>query len=494
MVWLRKVLILTHRYLGIALSLLFLMWFVSGIAMLFAGGMPRLTPAERLERMPALDLGRVRLTPAEAAMRSGLQRGGGRLTLLPVMGRPVYRFAGGRGGGDGVTVFADTGDLLDEIGEAESIEIARRFMKAPPSALHHVAVLNSADQWTIEHRSQMPLHKITVDDAARTELYVSEETAEVALMTTRGSRALAGVAAIPHWLYFKSLRLNDGLWTRVVLWTSGLGTVSAFVGLILGVTQIRTRYVGWMRWHYVTGAIFGVFTLTWVSSGFLSMEPWDWTSRGTSGARIPQALGGGPASLSWFPRIDPAAWNAALSGRGVKEVEFLGVQGKPYYALRGVERGTVLMAVEPLKIRRESFSLDSLVQRIKQGNRDVAIANVEMLSRYDSYYYDRDREAPLPILRVKFADRADTWFYIDPRMSQVVSRLTRGERVERWLYHGFHSLDFSFWYYTPLWTIGVIVLCSGGAVLSFTGVVIGFKRLQRILNATTKTRRHEETI
>ena len=43
----RRIVILSHRYLGIALSLLFVVWFASGITMMYAGGMPRLTPDER---------------------------------------------------------------------------------------------------------------------------------------------------------------------------------------------------------------------------------------------------------------------------------------------------------------------------------------------------------------------------------------------------------------------------------------------------------------
>ena len=64
---LRKWLILTHRYAGIVLSLFVVLWFATGITMMYAGGMPRLTPEMRLEKLPSLDLARVRLTPAEAA-------------------------------------------------------------------------------------------------------------------------------------------------------------------------------------------------------------------------------------------------------------------------------------------------------------------------------------------------------------------------------------------------------------------------------------------
>jgi hypothetical protein len=83
-------------------------------------------------------------------------------------------------------------------------------------------------------------------------------------------------------------------------------------------------------------------------------------------------------------------------------------------------------------------------------------------------------------LRVKFDDPERTWVYVDPVMSQMVAQLTRRSRIERWLYHGLHSLDFPVWLYgRPLWGSVVIFLCSGGAVLSAVGVLIGFKRLRR---------------
>ena len=64
---LRKWLILSHRYAGIVLSLFVVLWFATGITMMYVGGMPRLTPEMRLEKLPNLDLARVGLTPAEAA-------------------------------------------------------------------------------------------------------------------------------------------------------------------------------------------------------------------------------------------------------------------------------------------------------------------------------------------------------------------------------------------------------------------------------------------
>src|SRR2546426_5975011 len=110
MIWLRKWTILIHRWLGIVLSLLFVVWFISGIAMIYAGGMPSLTRETRLEHLPPLDLSKVKLNPSEAVEKAELGRPPAVVTLLNVMDRPAYRF----GGSDPVTVFADTGDLLEE--------------------------------------------------------------------------------------------------------------------------------------------------------------------------------------------------------------------------------------------------------------------------------------------------------------------------------------------------------------------------------------------
>jgi hypothetical protein len=168
------------------------------------------------------------------------------------------------------------------------------------------------------------------------------------------------------------------------------------------------------------------------------------------------------------------------AGRAIKEVEFVGIQDRPFYLVYGVEPQPLLVEPSPLRIRRESFSMDSVMTRVKEGNPDVPIAESQVLSDYDSYYHPRESKPPLPVIRVKFADADSTWFYIDPHMSQVAGSFTRRQRLQRWIYHGFHSLDFNFWYYQgPVWQFTMIVLNAGGALLSIIGVVLSIKRLGR---------------
>ncbi len=508
---LRKFLILSHRYLGIALSLLIVMWFASGIVMMYAGGMPRLTPQLRLERLPKLDVSKVRLTPAEAAERSGVQ--GGRVSLLTVMNRPAYRFAGR----ESTTVFADTGDIFEEIDPAQSLTIASRFMNLPEAQVHFAGTLTKIDQWTLVQSRQIPLHKFRADDGLGTELYVSPQTGEVTLVTDRRGRALAWMGTIPHWLYFSALRANQPLWYRIVVWTSGLVCVLAVLGLVLGVTQFRRPkpfrlsaalpYLGWMRWHYITGVIFGIFTLTWAYSGLLSMEPFAWTN--AEGLEVERdVFTGGPINLTEFPAMDPVQWNGLADGQAIKEMDFVRIQGEHYYVVRRTpdnaaeakrperlhqpynvtgraEPDRLLVSASTLAVRREPFGVDSLIARLKAALPDVPIVDHEILTEYDSYYYSRGRQTPLPVLRVRFADPAETWFYIDPEMSQVLAQIHRLNRVERWLYNGLHSLDFSFWYdKRPLWDIGMLTLLLGGLASSGIGLFLGMKRLWR---GTTRT-------
>jgi hypothetical protein len=494
---LRKWLILTHRYAGIVLSLLVVSWFATGITMMYVGGMPRLTPEMRLEKLPNLDIARVRLTPAEAA-EAGLIDTPGRTVLLSIMGRPAYRF----GAGDTTTVFADTGEVLEGATLAQARTIASRFAGVTEDQVDHAATLNRVDQWTLVQSRQLPLHKFRIKDERRTELYVSPRTGEVTMVTTRRGRALAWISTIPHFLYFAALRENQPVWYQIVVWSSGLVCALAVLGLLLGVVQSwRQKYTGAMRWHYVTGLAFGVFTATWAFSGLLSMEPFAWTNSEPLNVRR-DVFTGGPIDLGTYAAMRPAEWDHIVNGRGIKEIELARIQDEHYYVVRlahdpeadkrperlhqpyyitgRAENDRLMVRASTLQVRPEPFSVESLVARLHAAVPDVPIVEHQLLANYDSYYYSRQGLTPLPVLRVKFADPGETWFYIDPSNSTMLSQVTRLSRVERWLYNGLHSLDFPLFYDArPAWDIVMIVLLLGGLASSSIGLGLGFSRLAR---------------
>jgi len=502
----RRALILTHRYLGIPLSVLFVLWLLTGIAMIYVGGMPALAPQTRLERLPELDLAAVRIGPAEAAARA--PSGFGRVALASVMDRPAYRFTSPYGAS---TVFADNGEVLEEIGVDSARAVAAEFLGVTVDRLILERLVEAPDQWTLLLARELPLYKFAVSDSGGTRVYVSPYSAEVKLVTTTKTRTLAWIATIPHWFYITPLRTNQPLWYWTVVGASALGCVLALLGLVLGVTQFHKstpfrwsasiRYRGLMRWHYISGVFFGIFTLTWVFSGMLSMEPFDWANA-ESLAIDGDTLTGGPVELERFGSFDADAWGSLMGGRTLKEIELKRIQGAPFYLARYTidarepdpqrerlhqpyqirGRGDpqhLLVDASTMAVRGTPFATDALLEDLRLAAGGAEIASYELLEDYDSYYYSRSRQAVLPVLRVEFDDPLETWVYVDPYMGQVVASVHRLQRVERWLYNGLHSLDFAFWYgRRPLWDIGMIVLSLGALVSSAIGLWLGWRRLR----------------
>jgi hypothetical protein len=488
-----KSITLIHRSLGIVLGLLFMVWFVSGIGMMFSHGMPALTAEARLQHLPPLDLSEVQLTPERALLGAGIGVDpGAQAVLLMVMGRPAYRYTGE----ESLTVFADTGERLLELGPAGMIRIAASFMNLPSSALHHVAVLNRPDKWTIGQFGSMPLYKIRVDDAAGTELYVSASRGEVVTVTTRRERMLSWISTIPHLLYISPLNGYRALWRVVLLLTSALGAVLALTGIGMAVASKLNALPSsstcprWTRWHSTSGLVFGIFAFTWALSGMLYMV----TSRPEPGTgiaqRISSALAGGPVDLSAFP-INAKMWDERFGQRSVKEIEFVRIQGDHYYLVRGLERMPLLVqAGRPvssenlfdvlergLEVKQAPFSIDGIMERVRAATSGVAIVASEVLSEYDSDYDSSEGVRPLPVLRIKFGDPEETWVYIDTWLNRIEVRQARLDRMAKLIHRRLHTLDFLFRSSNrSIWVICVVVLCIGGIVVTATGFYLGVRQ------------------
>lgn len=501
-----------HRYLGIPLAFMFVLWFVSAFFMIYTGGMPRITPDQRVDGMEAIDFSRVRLDLAEAMAVAGFEPGGWMpeaASLVSQLGRPVYEL--GEAGYGALRVAADNGELLEAPTPAEGLQLASRFLDIPPELLRYTHTVFEPDQWTLGNVRDLPLYHYTVDDAADTRVYVSPGTAQVSVYTTRQSRLLAWLGTIPHWLYFEGLRNNQPLWYSLVVYAAYAGCAVALLGLVLAIVQWRRvrpfrlaraiPYQGLMRWHYILGAVFGLFTLTWVFSGLVSMEPWNWTN--ARGLRIsPAALQSelepgrfaSPAVLDW----------SVVQADAIKQVEFRMVLDQPWlvasysipkesgsnkrdrlhqpYNINGQSAAASVVLDGRSGAQHEGFPLAELTARLTEAAPGASLVAQDLLTEYDDYYYSRNNQLPLPVLRVKFDDPAATWVYADPLRGELLSLIHRYSRIERWLYSGLHSLDFAFWYHKrPLWDLGVIVLLLGGLGVSLLGLWLGLRRLAQDL-------------
>ncbi len=277
----------------------------------------------------------------------------------------------------------------------------------------------------------------------------------------------------------------------------------------------QQKYAGAMRWHYVTGLVFGVFTATWAFSGLLSMEPFEWTNSEPLEVRRDVFTGGAIDLVNSRPEARPSGITS-VDGRGIKEIELARIHDdhyyvvrlahdpeadkrperlhQPYYITGRAETDRLLVRADTLQVRRDTFSAESLVARLRAAVPDVPIVEQQMLTEYDAYYYSRQYLTPLPVLRVKFADPGETWFYIDPSNSAMLSQVTRLSRLERWLYNGLHSFDFpGFYDMRPLWDIAMIVLLLGGLASSSIGLGLGFSRVARGVRRLVPSRNADAT-
>lgn len=458
----KRWLFLTHRWLGIFGCLLMVLWFASGIVMMYVP-FPALSDAERLDALPALE--RPVIGPAEAMAQAGtlhVQQ----LRLLQPVDAPVYALRLADRGWLGVD--ARNGKLL-AIDADMARRAAERFAGQPSLNVE----LIERDQWSVSgaldgHR---PLFAVTV--AGGGVHYVSSRTGEVVRDTQRAERGWNWVGAVVHWVYPTALRSRPTFWHWTVIALSGYALATALLGSVIGVMRWRryangkrSPYSGWMRWHHLLGLTGAVFVLAWLLSGLLSMNPGEvFASRRPSAQQV-QAWNG----QVWQPAL-PA--RSAL-GAGTKEIEWLPDRDGMLTWLRRSPADSVLLRGEQRVAVDEGF-LRARAATLGLG----APVAIERLDEPDLYYHARNAPQPLPVWRLRFADAQLTWVHVDSRTGQPFGRLDASVRAERWLYHGLHSWDFEpLLQRRPLWDVLMLAALSVGTALSLTSVVIAWRRLR----------------
>lgn len=504
----KRYLYLAHRWLGIVLCGFFVMWFASGIVMMYVG-YPRLTEAERLQHLPALSAQAGLLAPAEALARAGVAGPLRELRLAVASGgRPVYlvvekaaptgaappapaRAAPGRGT---VVIDAASGERLTRFDADWALRSAAAFAAARGEATPRYldSVMEDAFTHSRALDAHRPLHRLQLGDATDTRVYVSSLTGEVVREATRHERLWNYAGAWIHWLYPFRGNLFDRYWADIVNGLSLLGIALALSGTAIGLMRwrfrrpyrsgARTPYAGrLMRWHHVGGLLFALVTLSWIFSGLMSMNPWRIFDSGAPALRTQALQGGelqpGPADAA------PAALLAAAGGP-VRELRWVQVLGQGVVQARGsAGRPTLLHAQSTQALALDTEALRGAIA----GLLDAPVRRVDTLTAHDLYYYAREphtmtggNERPLPVLRAVFDDLAATWVYLDPHTGAVVARSDRLRRLSRWLFALLHSWDWlPLLERRPLWDALLIAFSVGGGVLSATGLVIGWRRLRR---------------
>ncbi len=476
-----RILHLTHRWLGIALGLLVLLWFLSGLVMLFVA-YPHLSEDQRLNFLPTIPSGKPQVTPLAAWQSLGRAGWPKAVRLDAEPGFAVYRFLAEN---RWWVVNAENGHRVEPL---DARQAAAHTLALRGGAVHQIVPIER-DQWTVSRRYEAwrPLYRVELVDGR--EVYVSRDSREVVLETHRAERIWNWVGSVVHWVYFTPLREQPELWRQLVLWLSALAFIPALSGMWLGVDRLRLRlkkryqggrltpYREWTkRWHHLMGLGAGLFIVTWLLSGWLSLSPFGWGS-GVHTQEMRQQMAGktfDAVSLDERP----------LLPTGTRSVEWLNVGGVSWLRLKGDFDGDGrVMGVRLLNRGgglQTAFGKDELLKAAAAVLPQFARSGEWLTGPDDEYYSLRHIPRRFPVLRLQFSDPDATRLYLDPSSGQIVHAVNRYSVTRRWLYHGLHRFDFPPLLVWPVLRDGVVILLSlaGGCVV-LLGCWLGLKRMRR---------------
>jgi hypothetical protein len=470
-------LVVFHRYLGVAVGILMLIWFASGIVMMYVG-FPQFSEQDRVSALAPVAWG------ACCRVADGLigdERQFYRAQVESLLGVPVLRLRRP----DAVVDLAD-GVGVTRFNFADARAIALDTITRP---IGRVGLASSAtvdeDQWTIgRYRRDRPLYRFTFDDPESSTIYVSSTSGQIVLRTTATQRFWNWLGAIPHWFYLSALRSDGLLWSETIIWASILGTFLTVLGLYLGIAQFRrgkdgtlSPYRGLFYWHHLAGLLFGIFTLTFVVSGLISMNPWGFLESQGGGGEIGR-LEGPPSrwseirqSLGALKTQSPNAVSLTTAPLG----------GKLFWLATSADGTVARFDADGNAAPLRTEELAQAAERIVGAN---GISAQGILSEEDAYYFSHHDRAALPVYRIIANDAEHTRYYLDPASGELLRRADSNARWHRWLFAGLHRFDFTAWLRArPAWDIILITLMLGGLAGSATGVWLAVRRIRSDLMA-----------
>ncbi len=440
----RKLLIYSHRWLGIGIIVMFLVWTLSGVVLMYYGH-PQITTGERLLRLEPIDFSTATVTPSQAAAKAGIKPYRVRLSMYH--GRPVYRLTR-VSIGNWSTVYADTGEVLPAMGREQALEWMKQFAPEYASTMTYDAYLQSPDEFTRipTLAGYVPLHRIAMNDPAGTEYYISEKSNDIVQKTDRRGRILAISGYVLHNLFFFRQRT---WWTPLLDFIAWAAMLMAVTGIIVGIWRVAlkprfrhkgalsyTPYSGWMKWHHYAGLIFGLFSISWILSGMIPISTFPipgWTevskrvesngdgfimgnpvisARSKMTKDMARAITGGPLNLQ--PLKVESLRNALGKIRekfAPKEVELIQFRGEPYFiayrpptskeeaahwntnnSINAVnlpqDNPHVFVSIRhPENGAMPSFSRDVMEQASREAMPNASVMDREWLTDYDNYYH-----------------------------------------------------------------------------------------------------------
>ncbi len=461
--------ILAHRYVGIAISLMILLWCLSGIIMMYVQ-YPAFDRAERLAGLSVISSDRIANWRVESSVRDEFA---GDFALEATPTGPVLRFS--YDGYEQRTLELTTGNWQSNLQMEELVTIGRSYAANRGWPEPSSNSMTERDQWTVHSRfsEHRPMLRLRNEDGA--EWYVSSQTGEVVQTTTRSERFWNWLGSVIHWLYPTALRQHVTVWAQTVIWLTIFSLFLTITGVTIGIKQYRKRsngrhspYKSLALWHHYAGLVFGVLTLTWLFSGLFSMNPWG-ALESRSAITERQILNG--ADMSVGEVIDLLQASAKFVPQNAVRIESAFWLGEPYF---------VAFDHDGIRFRfNQDGPATGLTEQdliAAQGNLDYGAAEVALLESGDQYYYNHHQDREFPVYRVIYGngDR----YYISASSGALLRFADSNAKTYRWVFNALHAGDFhAVARFRPVWDFFMLILLIGVTIGVGTGTWLGFRRI-----------------
>lgn len=474
----------SHRILGVVTCLLFLMWFITGLVLIYhsfpdvdkslrnsnadnlvSATLPNLQEMELPNQLKSLSIGQL-----------------GDETILTYKDKKEHRIA------------TSSMQPIKGINLEDVKRIASSWVDAP---ILKIDTLDKRDIWIMydKYVKELPIYKVHFDDKEQHQLYISSRTGEVQQFTTKSERVWAYLGSIPHKLYIPALRQHTAIWIGVLTTLATLCFIACITGLVLGIRAYIARYKRtgkfsspykkpWYKWHNVLGLIFGIFLLFWAISGMMALRKTpQWLVKTHQNYPYSKVMQGKAIILTDF-KLDYR--DIVAKYPDTKNIRWKYFYNAPYYEATIGGELVSIDASTPHSVELFNIKEIDLVNAIKEIHGNSVAFDIKIIDKYEEYYLPWKRELPLPAYKVSVNSTDKNIYYIATDGNKI-THLDNNRKARKWLFKAPHYLHFQFLMERPvLWTITIWVLALGCSAICLSGVILSCKYIGRKTNKRKK--------
>lgn len=467
-----------HKYTGIFISVFFLMWFITGIILIYH-------PYPKLDE--SLANAHKEVLPSSLPELSWIQeKSDGELQGVKISQFQGQTLIETKVKGKKQKFTTDSLQGVKSVGFSTIENIAKVWCNYP---MTKVDTLHKREQWVLytKYDKELPIYKFHFEDDSKTQLFISSKSAQVLQITTSKDRFWSYIGAIPHKLYFPFIRRNTEGWMTTVVVAGSICFAAALTGFLYGLYLfIRRKKVKgsfgnpfktrWQRIHFSFGLVFGIFTVAWGISGIFSM------------ARVPQWIIKTEAPFTfeksrlWGKNLLPTDcyklnFNTVKEAYPqLKEISLARFAEVPaYIIIEGSNKRYLDASTEEVKILDiPQFVIEKGFE--KMYGSDVPV-KVSLLDEYDNYYVNLHNTYTLPVYKVEVDNNDRELYYIRPS-DGYIKYLNKNKKADKWLFSAIHYLNIPVIMTRPvIWKLLMWFLSAGCAVVCLSGIVLGVKSI-----------------